>query len=47
MNHRTGTDMTRAFFDAHLRWGERKNWSRFAMAPGKGVVVEKLNMRPR
>jgi hypothetical protein len=33
LNHRTGTDITRAFFDAHLRWGEQKNWSRFAMTP--------------
>jgi hypothetical protein len=45
LNHRTAIDMTRAFFDAYLRWGEPKNWSRFATAPGKGVVVEKLNMR--
>jgi hypothetical protein len=47
MNHRTGTDMTRTFFDAYLRWGERKNWSRFPMASGEGVAVEKLNIRPR
>ena len=46
LNHLTGTNITRAFFDAHLRWGEQKNWSRFATAPGKGIAVEKLNIRP-
>jgi len=46
LNHLTGTNITRAFFDAHLRWGEQKNWSRFATAPGKGIVVEKLSTRP-
>jgi hypothetical protein len=46
LNHRTGTNITRAFFDAHLRWGEQKNWSRFATAPGKGIAVEKLGIRP-
>ena len=24
LNHRTGTDITRGFFDAHLRWGEQR-----------------------
>jgi hypothetical protein len=38
--------MTRAFFDAHLRWGEQKNWSRFAMTPGEGIAVEKFGDRP-
>jgi hypothetical protein len=42
-NHRTGTNITRAFFDAHLRWGEQKNWSRFAIAPGDGIAVERLS----
>ena len=46
LNHRTGTDITRAFFDAHLRWGEQKNWSRFAIAPGPGIAVEKLGIGP-
>jgi hypothetical protein len=46
LNHLTGTNIARAFFDAHLRWGEQKNWSRFATAPGKGIAVEKLNIRP-
>ena len=46
LSHLTGTNITRAFFDAHLRWGEQKNWSRFATAPGKGIAVEKLNIRP-
>ena len=46
LNHRTGTTITCAFFDAHLRWGEQKNWSRFAIAPGKGIAVEKLSIRP-
>ena len=45
LNHRTGTDITRAFFDAHLRWGEQKNWSRFTIAPGKGIAVEKLGIK--
>jgi hypothetical protein len=46
LNHRTSVNITRAFFDAHLRWGEKENWSRFASAPGKGIVVEKLSSRP-
>jgi len=46
LNHRTATNITRAFFDAHLRWGEQENWSRFAIAPGKGIAVEKLSSRP-
>ena len=46
LNYRTGTDIMRAFFDAHLRWGEQKNWSRFAMTPGEGIAVEKLGDRP-
>jgi hypothetical protein len=46
LNHRTGVNITRAFFDAHLRWGEPKNWSRFAIAPGQGIAVEKLGIRP-
>ena len=46
LNHRTGTDITRAFFDAHLRWGAQKNWSRFAIAPGPGIAVEKLGIAP-
>ena len=41
-SQRTGTDITRAFFDAHLRWGEQRNWSRFVIALGKGIAVEKL-----
>ena len=45
LNHRTVTDITRAFFDAHLLWGEQENWSRFASAPGKGIAVEKLSIR--
>ena len=43
LNHRTAVNITRAFFDAHLRWGDQKNWSRFAIAPGKGIAVEKLS----
>jgi len=46
LNHLTGTNVTRAFFDAHLRWGEQKNWSRLATAPGKGIAVERLSIRP-
>ena len=46
LNHRTGANITRAFFDAHLRWGEQKNWSRFAAAPGEGIAVEKFGARP-
>jgi hypothetical protein len=46
MNHRTGTGITRAFFDAHLQWGERKDWLRFAAAPGQGFSVEELGARP-
>jgi hypothetical protein len=46
LNHRTGVTITRAFFDAHLRWGEPKTWPRFAAAPGKGIAVEELSVRP-
>ncbi|MGD0498595.1 MAG: hypothetical protein ABSC23_09190 [Bryobacteraceae bacterium] len=46
LNHRSGTDLTRAFFDAQLRWGEQKNWSRFVRAPGEGITVEKLGIGP-
>jgi predicted dienelactone hydrolase len=46
LNHRTGANITRAFFDAHLHWGEPKNWPRFAIGPGEGIVVEKLGPRP-
>ncbi|MGA3096733.1 MAG: hypothetical protein ABSF25_09790 [Bryobacteraceae bacterium] len=46
LNHQTGTIITRALFDAHLRWGEQKNWSRFVIAPGNGIVAEKLGIRP-
>ena len=45
LNHRTGTDITRAFFDAHLGWGDQKNWSGFAAAPGEGIAVERLDIR--
>jgi hypothetical protein len=44
LNHRTVAIITRAFFDAHLRWGEQESWSRFATAPGKGITVEELSM---
>ena len=43
-NHRTGTEITRAFFDAHLRWGDPEAWSRFAADPGAGIAVEKLGL---
>lgn len=46
LNHRTGTGLTRAFFDAHLHWGEQKTWSRFVRAPGEGITVEKLGVGP-
>jgi hypothetical protein len=46
LNHRTGVNITRAFFDAHLHWGEPKNWSRIAIALGKGIAVEKLSIGP-
>jgi hypothetical protein len=45
LNHRTGTGITRAFFDRQLRWDERNNWSRIVTAPGKGIVVEQLSPR--
>jgi dienelactone hydrolase len=46
LNHRTATNITRAFFDAHLRCGDQNNWSRFAIAPGPGIAIEKLSIRP-
>jgi hypothetical protein len=46
LNQRTGTAITRAFFDAHLLWGERRDWSQFAVAPGAGIAVENLGGRP-
>lgn len=46
LNHRTGTDITRAFFDAHLRWGDQGDWSRFTRSPGPGIAVEQLSSRP-
>jgi hypothetical protein len=42
-NHATGTRMTRTFFDAHLRRGEQRDWSRFVSAPYEGVRVEQLS----
>lgn len=45
-SHRAATDITRAFFDAFLRWSEQKEWSRFATAPGEGIKVEKLSTNP-
>ena len=46
LNHRTITDITRAFFDAHLRWGKQKSWSRFAIEPGQGIAAENLSTKP-
>ncbi len=46
LNHRSAINITRAYFDARLHWGEQKNWFRLQMEPGEGVKVERLDNRP-
>lgn len=43
VNHRTGTNITRAFFDDRLHFGDRKGWSQFVGKPGEGITVERLS----
>lgn len=45
-NHRTGTNITRAFFDARLGIGARKDWATFEGSPGEGIKVERLSGKP-
>jgi hypothetical protein len=46
VNQRTGTNITRAFFDDRLRFGDRKGWSQFVRTPGQGITVERLSTKP-
>lgn len=43
VNHRTGTNITRAFFDDCLRFGDRKGWSQFVKSPREGIAFERLS----
>lgn len=45
LNHRSGTNITRAFFDTQLRWGQKKNSRQFQVEPREGIQVEKLGIR--
>jgi hypothetical protein len=46
MNHRTGVNITRAFFDARFRTGDQKDWATFEASPGEGIKVERLSGKP-
>jgi hypothetical protein len=46
VNQRTGTTITRAFFDDRLHFGDRKGWSQFVRTPGQGITVERLSRKP-
>jgi hypothetical protein len=46
MNHRTGVNITRAFFDARFRTGDQKDWATFEASPGEGIKVERLRGKP-
>jgi dienelactone hydrolase len=46
VNQRTGTKITRAFFDDRLHFGDRKGWSQFVKTPGQGITVERLSGKP-
>jgi pimeloyl-ACP methyl ester carboxylesterase len=45
-NHGTGTNITRAFFDARFRRGDQKDWAVFESSPGEGIKVERLGGKP-
>ena len=45
-NHRTGMNITRAFFDARFRIGDQKDWATFEASPGEGIKVERLSGKP-
>jgi Platelet-activating factor acetylhydrolase, isoform II len=45
-NHRTGMNITRTFFDARFRMGDKKDWATFEASPGEGIKVERLSGKP-
>ncbi|HEY6344742.1 MAG TPA: hypothetical protein VIY49_24870 [Bryobacteraceae bacterium] len=45
-NHRTGMNITRAFFDARFLMGDQKDWATFEASPGEGIKVERLSGKP-
>jgi hypothetical protein len=45
-NHRAGTNITRAFFDARFHTGDQKDWATFEASPGEGIKVERLSGMP-
>jgi hypothetical protein len=46
VNHRTGTNITNAFFDSRMSYGDPKAWPRFVNAPGEGIAVERIGAKP-
>ena len=42
-NHRTGTEITRQYFDANLHTGEQNTWRKFALTPEVGMTIERLS----
>jgi Platelet-activating factor acetylhydrolase, isoform II len=45
LNHRTGTTITREFFDSSLGVGDQKRWATFEESPGEGIKVERLSWK--
>jgi dienelactone hydrolase len=45
LNHKNAADISRAFFDAQLSWGDRKSASGFEITPQEGVKVERLGIQ--